>query len=182
LLIAPARTATADPTGSTTSISARQDSLFPEQGSSQYNVKHYAIGLTFKPSGEIRAKTTLVAKTKKRLESFSLDLEGLIVDSVKVNGQNADFSRQDDKLIIKPSEALEGRFTVTVRYHGKPVTHIDPDKAQEGWIPTSDGATVLSEPVGAMTWFPNNNTPRDKATLDMKITVRPSWRWPAAAT
>jgi aminopeptidase N len=30
---------------------------------------------------------------------------------------------------------------------------------------------VLSEPVGAMTWFPNNNTPRDKATFDMKITV-----------
>ena len=30
---------------------------------------------------------------------------------------------------------------------------------------------MLSEPVGAMTWFPNNNTPRDKATFDMKITV-----------
>ena len=29
----------------------------------------------------------------------------------------------------------------------------------------------LAEPVGAMTWFPNNNTPRDKATFDMKITV-----------
>ena len=31
--------------------------------------------------------------------------------------------------------------------------------------------TTLNEPVGAMTWFPNNNTPRDKATFDMKITV-----------
>ncbi len=171
LLIAPTGTATADP--STTSTSTRQapDSLFPEQGSSRYDVKHYAIGLTFKTSGEIKAKTTLVAKAKKRLTSFSLDLEGLIVDSVKVNGQNADFSRRDNKLIIKPSEVLDGRFTVTVRYHGKPVTHIDPDGAQDGWIPTSDGATVLSEPVGAMTWFPNNNTPRDKAMFDMKITV-----------
>jgi aminopeptidase N len=173
LLIAPAGTATADPAESTTSTSTRQapDSLFPEQGSSRYNVKHYAIGLTFKTSGEIKAKTTFVAKAKKRLRSFSLDLEGLIVDSVKVNGQNADFSRRDNKLIIKPSEVLDGRFSVTVRYHGKPVTHIDPDGAQDGWIPTSDGATVLSEPVGAMTWFPNNNTPRDKATFDMKITV-----------
>jgi aminopeptidase N len=171
LLIAPVGTATADP--STTSTSTRQapDSLFPEQGSSRYNVKHYAIGLTFNASGEIKAKTSLVAKTRKRLRSFSLDLEGLIVDSVKVNGHKADYSRRDNKLIIKPAKALDGRFSVTVRYHGKPVTHIDPDGAQDGWIPTSDGATVLSEPVGAMTWFPNNNTPRDKATFDMKITV-----------
>ena len=62
--------------------------------------------------------------------------------------------------------------SATVKYHGKPVTHIDPDGAKDGWIPTTDGGVVvLSEPVGAMTWFPNNNTPRDKATFDMKITV-----------
>ena len=174
LLVAPAGIATADPAKSTTSTSTRQapDSLFPEQGSSRYDVKHYAIGLTFKTSGEIKAKTTVIAKTKKRLKSFSLDLEGLTVDSVKVNGHRADFSRRDNKLIIKPSKVLEGRFRVTVKYHGKPVTHIDPDGAKDGWIPTNDGGVVvLSEPVGAMTWFPNNNTPRDKATFDMKITV-----------
>ena len=62
--------------------------------------------------------------------------------------------------------------SATIKYHGKPVTHIDPDGAKDGWIPTADGGVVvLSEPVGAMTWFPNNNTPRDKATFDMKITV-----------
>jgi aminopeptidase N len=174
LLIAPAGTATADPPECpTTSTSTRKaaDSLFPEQGSSRYNVKHYAIGLTFKSSGEIKAKTTLIAKAKKRLRSFSLDLEGLTVDSVKVNGHKADFSRRDDKLIIRPSKVLDGRFWVTIRYHGKPVTHIDPDGSSEGWLPTDDGATTLNEPVGAMTWFPNNNTPRDKATFDMKITV-----------
>jgi aminopeptidase N len=134
-------------------------------------VKHYAIGLTFKSSGEIKAKTTLIAKAKKRLKSFSLDLEGLTVDSVKVDGHKADFSRRDNKLIIKPSKVLDGRFSATIRYHGKPVTHIDPDGSSEGWLPTDDGATTLNEPVGAMTWYPNNNTPRDKATFDMKITV-----------
>ena len=30
---------------------------------------------------------------------------------------------------------------------------------------------MLSEPVGAMTWFPNNNTPRDKATFTIAITA-----------
>jgi aminopeptidase N len=174
LLIAPAGTATADAVKcTTTSTSTRQapDSLFPEVGSSRYNVKHYALSLTYQTSGSIKAKTTLLAKAKKPLRSFSLDLEGLTVDSVTVNGRRADFSRRDNKLIIKPTKVLDGRFWATIKYHGKPVTHIDPDGAQDGWIPTSDGATVLSEPVGAMTWFPNNNTPRDKATFDMKITV-----------
>ena len=175
LLIAPAGIATADPAESTTtSTSTRhaRDSPFPEQGSSRYDVKHYAIKLNYQTSGEIKAKTTLIAKTKKPLRSLSLDLEGLTVDSVKVNGHSADFSRRDDKLIIKPSKVLDGRFWVTVKYHGKPVTHIDPDGAQDGWIPTADGGVVvLSEPVGAMTWFPNNNTPRDRETFDMKITV-----------
>src|SRR5687768_17277360 len=161
LLIAPAGIATADPAKSTTtSSSSRQvpDSLFPEVGSSRYNVKHYAIKLSYQTSGEIKAKTTVIAKTKKPLKSFSLDLEGLTVDAVKVNGHRADFSRRDNKLIITPSKVLDGRFSVTIKYHGKPVTHIDPDGAKDGWIPTSDGGVVvLSEPVGAMTWFPNNN-------------------------
>jgi hypothetical protein len=89
----------------------------------------------FQTSGEIKAKTTLTAKTKKPLRSFSLDLEGLIVDSVKVNGHKADFSRRDNKLIIKPSKVLDGRFSVTIRYHGKPVTHIDPDGSSEAGSP-----------------------------------------------
>jgi aminopeptidase N len=173
LLATPTGTAIANPaTPTQTSTSTRQarDSLFPEIGSSRYDVKHYAISLTYQTSGNIKAKTTLTAKTRKRLRSFSLDLEGLTVDAVRVNGHGADFSRRDNKLIIKPSKVLDGRFSATITYHGKPVTHIDPDGAQDGWIPTSDGATVLSEPVGAMTWFPNN-TPRDKATFDMRITV-----------
>jgi aminopeptidase N len=174
LLTTPTGTAVANPaTPTQTSTSSRQapDSLFPEVGSSRYNVKHYAIKLTYQTSGEIKAKTTLIAKTKGPLTSFSLDLEGLTVDKVKVNGHKADFSRRDNKLIIKPSKVLNGRFSATIKYHGKPVTHIDPDGSSEGWIPTDDGATTLNEPVGAMTWFPNNNTPRDKATFDMKITV-----------
>jgi aminopeptidase N len=99
-------------TPSQTSTASRQapDSLFPEVGSSRYNVKHYAISLTYQTSGTIKAKTTLTAKARKPLRSFSLDLEGLTVDKVRVNGHTADFSRRDNKLIIKPSKAVDGRF------------------------------------------------------------------------
>ena len=149
------------------------DSLFPEIGNTGYDVRHYAIALTYAKDGSIKATTTIQAKAKKRLTSFSLDLEGLTVDRVRVDGREATFTRAKTKLVVTPARAAAGRFTVAVRYQGKPVTHIDPDGSQDGWVPspTSGGATALSEPVGSQTWFPNNNTPRDKAAYDIALTV-----------
>jgi hypothetical protein len=37
---------------------------------------------------------------------------------VRVNGHAANFSRRDNKLIIKPSMAVDGRFVVSIKYHG----------------------------------------------------------------
>ena len=145
------------------------DTLFPTVGNGGYDVRHYAINLRYARSGSITARTTIRAKAKKPLSSFSLDLEGLQVDRVRVDGRRASYIRRADKLVITPARPVRGTFRTTVAYHGKPVTHIDPDGAKDGWIPTSDGATVVAEPVGAMTWFPNNNTPRDKASFRVAV-------------
>ncbi|GAB2576606.1 M1 family metallopeptidase [Microlunatus antarcticus] len=147
------------------------DSLFPEIGNTGYDVRHYKIALAYAPDGSVKATTTIEAKADKKLSSFSLDLEGLEVDRVRVEGRDATFARTGTKLVVTPAKAAGGTFTVVVKYHGKPVTHIDPDGAQDGWVPSKTGATALSEPVGAQTWFPNNNTPRDKATFDVALTV-----------
>ena len=70
-------------------------------------------------------------------------------------------------------------------YHGAPVSHIDTDGSSEGWNNTTDGATFLNQPVGSMTLFPNNNTPRDKATytftIDAPTMLTTSNATPAAA-
>ncbi|HEY5822586.1 MAG TPA: M1 family metallopeptidase [Propionibacteriaceae bacterium] len=151
---------------------ATVDTLFPEVGNAGYDVRHYDIALTYRATnGAIVAKTVITAKAAKRLTSFTLDLEGLTVDRVRVDGKAATFTRSKNKLVVTPASPVKGTFTTTVDYHGVPTTHIDPDGAPDGWIPTTDGATTLNEPVGAMTWFPNNNTPRDKATFDFAITV-----------
>jgi aminopeptidase N len=148
------------------------DSLFPTVGNGGYDVTHYAIRLAYAPrSRTIAATTTITARATHRLSSFSLDLEGLRVSEVKVNGRAARFSRSGHKLVVTPARSLAGRFTTRVTYDGRPVTHIDPDGSKEGWLPTADGATTLNQPVGAMTWFPNNNTPRDKATFSLAVTV-----------
>ncbi len=76
------------------------------------------------------------------------------------------------KLVVTPSTPVSGSFTTVVSYAGTPVAHTDPDDSMEGWTRTAGGSVVaLNEPVGAMTWFPNNNTPRDKATFTTRLTV-----------
>ncbi len=148
------------------------DSLFPGIGNTGYSVSHYAIMLHFWKAGRrISATTEVTARAARPLSSYSFDLEGLTVDQVRVNGVAAHFRRHHDKLVVTPARPVSGTFRTAVRYHGRPVTHIDADGSKDGWVPTRDGATVVSEPVGASTWFPNNNTPRDKATFTMRVTA-----------
>src|SRR5690349_19912483 len=122
------------------------DSLFPSVGNTGYDVKHYGIRIGYRPStGRIDATTTITARASRRLSSYSLDLEGLKVRRVVVDGRVARWSRHDDKLVVKPARPVSGSFTTRVRYTGKPKTHTDPDGAADGWIPTTDGgATALN--------------------------------------
>ena len=148
------------------------DSLFPEIGNTGYDVRHYAIALAYAKDGSIRATTTIQAKAKQRLSSFSLDLEGLTVDRVRVDGCGRDVHAGGHEARRHPRAgpppvASPWRSATTARRRRT----IDPDGSQDGWIPSTTGATALSEPVGSQTWFPNNNTPRDKAAFDVALTV-----------
>jgi aminopeptidase N len=145
------------------------DSLFPTVGNTGYDVRHYAIRLDYRRSGSISATTTITARARHQLSSFSLDLEGLTVTTAAVDGRPATYTRHDAKLVLEPARPVQGTFTTRITYRGTPVPHVDPDGALDGWVPTDDGATVVSEPVGAMTWFPSNNTPRDKATYRISV-------------
>ena len=171
-LAAVAPPATARAAAPTPGGESAGDPLFPSMGNSGYQVRHYAIRLAFAPAtGRIEAAASVFARARHPLSSYSLDLQGLHVRSVRVDGHPARFERHGHKLVVTPRRAVRGRFTTSVAYAGRPTTHIDPDGSSEGWVPTDDGATVVSEPVGAMTWFPDNNTPRDKATFAVRVTA-----------
>jgi aminopeptidase N len=150
------------------------DSLFPHQGNGGYDVQHYAIALRWRPSGSIRATVRIRAVATQSLSAFNLDFRGLTVDHVTVAGLPAASSGPaGDELTITPAVSLaDGQtFRTDIVYHGTPHFLTDPDGSPDGWIPTADGATVLSEPIGSMTWFPSNNTPSDKATYAIAVTV-----------
>ncbi len=147
------------------------DSLFPRVGTSTYDVKHYAIDLTYAEDGSVRTRTTITANARHPLASFALDYVGPTIDKVTVDGTRAKVTSARKKVTITPESSVEGTFKTVIDYRGTPKTYKDPDGSSEGWIPTDDGVTVMSQPLGAMSWFPNNNTPTDKATFDIRLTV-----------
>ncbi len=148
--------------------------FFPRSGNRGYNVKSYDVSLGYQPrSGQLTARDTIVATATTGLSRFSLDLDGLKVTSVSVEGEKAKWSRGRGKVKIVPATPLTKgeRFTVELRYQGQPRKVIDPDGSTEGWYRTSDGAVGVGEPVGTAAWLACNNAPRDKASFAIQITV-----------
>jgi len=148
------------------------ETLFPAQGNPGYDVRHYDVRLAYAPAtNHVAAVATLRATAPDRLASFHLDLSGLTVSAVTVDGRPATWTRRGHELVVTPRRAVDGDFTAAVRYAGVPREHTDADGSTEGWVRTHDGATALGEPVGAMTWLPSDNTPADKATYAFHLRV-----------
>jgi aminopeptidase N len=153
------------------------DPYFPKAGNGGYDVGHYALDLAYDPRAHrLTGTATITARAAEDLSALNLDLEGLDVEEVTVDGAAARWSRAGQELTVRPREAVDGTFRVTVRYGGAPVTLTDPDGSEEGWLRTADGALALGEPVGSMVWFPGNHHPSDKATYALAVTVPKGWR------
>lgn len=152
------------------------DTVYPAYGNGGYDVSHYDLRIRWTASDKrILATTTVTAKATHALSRLSLDLtRKLNVTRVLVNGKRATWSRVGNKLRVTPKPALRqgAEFRVTVDYAGRPTTMTDPDGSPEGWFRTGDGVVALNQPVGALTWFPNNDTTRDKARFDVKVNVK----------
>ncbi len=148
------------------------DTLFPHQGNPGYDVRHYDVALDYAPlTNHLDAVTTIRAHARHRLTSYHLDLSGMTVSAITVDGRAATWTRSGHELVVTPARKVSGRFITTVSYAGTPAEHTDADGSTEGWVRTADGAIALGEPVGAMTWLPSNNTPGDKATYTFRVTA-----------
>jgi aminopeptidase N len=153
---------------------AGRDPFFPGSGSPAYDVSHYDISLSYRPPARDGARSRIAARTairvhaKKALRRLELDLAGLRVRRVEVNGARARSKRRRDKLITTlPSKVPAGAdFVAVVSYRGRPRTLTDPDRSKEGWIELPQGGSVaLGEPVGTAAWLPCNNSLTDKASF-----------------
>ena len=151
------------------------DTYYPGIGNGGYDVAHYDLDLGYNPTTHIlNGRATITAAATQNLCRFNLDLRGLTVASVKVDGAAATFTRDGRELIITPAQALRAAtgFVVEVVYSGEPgPAPRDPDNFIDGWNYTENGSYTSTPPQGADTWYPSNNTTNDKATFTFNVTV-----------
>lgn len=162
-----------------TGPAASIDPFFPTHGNNGIDVLSYDLEIDVRPgTGRIEAMAELAILAEQELERFSLDLHGLDVSRVTVNGFRANFSRVGGKLNIRPLSTIPRGlpFLVLIEYSGVPATLQDPTipddpSARLGWFKYRNQTYVLSEPIGASTFFPANDEPTDKALFRFSLTV-----------
>jgi hypothetical protein len=150
------------------------DPYYPGSGNGGYDVDTYHLRVTYDPAtDELQGEAAITATAKQDLSRFNLDLDGLTVDAVKVDGRGATWSRDGGELSITPARCIRkrSRFRAVVRYHGIPESVTSGPLAAGGFVHTDVGALVVGEPQVAAKWFPVNDHPRDAAGYTLDITA-----------
>ena len=149
------------------------DAYFPLLGNGGYEVEHYDIALDLDvEGGSINSATaTIDAIATQNLSAFNLDYRGPEIDSISVNNETADYTRNDGELTITPATPIAdgAPFQTVVTYHGTPDG--GDDRFQRGWWTTENSVFTVGEPAGSDVWYPVNGHPLDKATYTISITV-----------
>ncbi|RKR89496.1 peptidase M1-like protein [Micromonospora pisi] len=164
------------------------DPIYPARGTDALDVLHYGLALDWSPSTSVLAGTaTLRIRPTKDAASFSLDFMPYQVDTVTVDGATATGTVTKEKLTVSTAVTADKPITLVVGYHGKPVTTPMPSKRADteplGLTLTKDGSLwTMQEPFGALTWYPSNDQPSDKALYDIAVTVPAGWSAIASGT
>jgi aminopeptidase N len=156
------------------------DPYYPTDGNGGYDVDGYQVSITYQPDGKhLDGDTTITARATMPLARFNLDLSGLTVHSIEVNGQPARFDRTGrHELVVTPETSVNAgaAFTTRVRYDGVPELFDEQGIGAGGWYADSSGAAfALGQPHSASAWYPANDTPRDKATFALTARVPDGW-------
>ena len=146
---------------------------FPHRGDRSYSVAHYDLALSYNvDSNQLRGKAVLSAEALTDLREVRLDLSGLRVTKVTVDGAGSRFVVKRDHLVVRPAVPIDAgeSFRVVVAYSGQPRPVPDGDD-ECGWEELDDGVLVAGQTNGSPSWFPCNDRPDDKATYRIELTV-----------
>jgi aminopeptidase N len=156
------------------------DAYYPTDGNGGYDALDYHVSISFDPATKkLDGDTVVTALATADLAVFNLDLRGFEIGSVEVEGKPATSTRAGDhELVITPATTIpKGQtFHARIRYAGVPERSEDGTLGTNGWqTAKSGGAFVAGEPHSATSWYPSNDTPRDKATFRLTAKVPDGW-------
>ena len=153
------------------------DVYYPLAGNGGYDVDHYDITGSYDPGTDVWSATTRISATATAdLYQFDLDLVGMDIASIEVNGKPAGWSRTETELVLVPQHKVKSGepIDIVATYSGVPHEFVLPagdGEMRTGFMATDDGVTVAGEPDVAAGWFPVNDHPRDKASYRFHVTV-----------
>ncbi|MEP6666746.1 MAG: M1 family metallopeptidase [Nocardioidaceae bacterium] len=152
------------------------DPYYPADGNPGYNVVSYHVVLDYFTQHEtIKAITIVRSTAKQRLSSFHLDLKGLRVGSVSVDGRPATWARRGEhELVVTPAHTVRAgeAFATRVSYRGR-LRYVLDAGDPSGWSSarTPGSGYIAGEPHGCAVWYPCNDHPTDKARFSLNATV-----------
>jgi aminopeptidase N len=142
-------------------------------------VSRYELHLDYRvATNHLNAHVTISAAAQSDLTSVMLNLSGLRVLKVRINGERpARFIQREGRLVITPTQPVPGGagFTVDVRYEGRPGP-LRGNWGDVGWEELTDGVLVAGQPTGAPSWFPCNDHPSRKASFGFTVTTDVNYR------
>jgi len=139
------------------------------------DVLHYDFELALSEGDESflgRARLRL-ALVEPLPEAIVLDLTGLAVDAVRIDGRDVEFELSSGQLrIARPTERTAGELTLDILYRGTPddglilrnTLHGRPAVFADNW------------PNRARFWLPTVDHPSDKATVRFTVHVPEAWQ------
>jgi aminopeptidase N len=152
-------------------VKARE--YFPHRGDRSYAVSRYDLTLSYNvDSNQLRGRAVLSAEAAITLRELRLDLSGLRVTKVTVDGAATRYVAKSQHLLVRPKRPIKAgaTFRVVVAYNGQPRPVPDGDD-ECGWEELADGVLVAGQTNGAPSWFPCNDRPDDKATYRFELTT-----------
>ncbi|RMB69703.1 M1 family metallopeptidase [Corynebacterium macginleyi] len=141
-----------------------------------FKVTHYRLDLNYRVEPNLlHGEAILSVHAVENLTSLTLDLGGAMV-ARRVTAKHAPrvtkFHQSSGKLRLRFAEeiAADTKFELHIRYGGSP-RPIRTTWGEIGWEETESGALVASQPNGAPSWFPCDDTLSEKALYDIIITA-----------
>ncbi len=142
-----------------------------EEKNRNIDISSYDIDIELYPDeqkifSDIKISGVLLEKGSKQIELDFYD--NFQIHLLQLNGRETEFNFEEQKLIIKSEEVISDSFEVRVVYEGTP-KNLGFGSFTFGREEDQHVVYTLNEPVFASTWFPCNDTPADKAMINISI-------------
>lgn len=151
------------------------DNLIIEDTTLTCDVQHYKLSLDVDiPAETLSATAEITLNMLEPADSVRLHFVGMEVSGIDEDGTPRSYDRADSFLVVYLGRtASQGEeITLAIDYHGEP-TRASGGFGRGLYINPGDDAVTYTcnAPWGAKYWFPCQDNPRDKATMEMSVII-----------